>query len=169
MNQWHQMLMVVALAVVGGGGCATPSIEYTKGSVPLVLRAPANGVWELYPRHARKPVFDAVLLKHDHIGFEEDDRGKLLAVAAGQMHPLADGSYCWRFEGYGGRENKLPGGEKDNDHTDWRAMVIEALGEAVGDMVTGAVSRELDRVTNWGDNQRARELRREERADHSRN
>jgi hypothetical protein len=28
MIQWHQMLMVVALAVVGGGGCATPSIEY---------------------------------------------------------------------------------------------------------------------------------------------
>ena len=167
MNRWHQIITAVALVLVGVGGCATPAIEYRKGSVPQVSRAPATGVWELYARHARKPVFDAILLKHDHIGFEQDDRGKLLAVADGQRHPLAEGNYCWRFEGYGGKEGKFPDGEED--HSDWRVMVMEAIGEAVGDMVCGGVSRELDRAANWGDNQRSRELRREERADHSRN
>jgi hypothetical protein len=167
MIQWLQIPGVVALVLIGCAGCTSPAIEYEEGTVPHITRAPATGVWELYPRHARKPVFDAILLKHDDVGFERDGQGKLVAVADGQRHPLAHGSYCWRFEGYGGKKSALPGDAKHDDHVDWRAMVIEAIGEALGDVASGAISKELDRSANWGNNQRERELQREERLDHS--
>jgi hypothetical protein len=77
------------------GGCAAP-IRYEPGGPACVVKAPQNGQYNLYREGGDAPVWNAILLKGDAIGYERDRGDQLVAVADVQRRRLAEHEYRWQ-------------------------------------------------------------------------
>lgn len=89
--------LAICIASVGLTGCAA-TVDYRPGRPTKVIRAPFTGVYELYPRGKHEPVYNAVLLRGDRVGFVHDSQGRLVALADTQREVLREGKYRWRFD-----------------------------------------------------------------------
>ena len=76
-------------------GCAS-AISYVPGRGSEICKAPQNGQYVLFAERQKQPVYDAILLRGDAIGFEHDSHGTLVALADTQRQPLPEGRYAWR-------------------------------------------------------------------------
>lgn len=83
------------LLFVLAGGCAGP-IGYEPGGTARVVKAPQNGEYHLYQKGDDAPVWSAILLKGDAIGYRRDSTARLVAVADVQRLPLAEHAYRWQ-------------------------------------------------------------------------
>lgn len=90
-------LLAIWIASIGLTGCAA-TIDYRPGRPTKVIRAAFTGVYELYPRGKHEPVYNAVLLRGDRVGFSHDSLGRMLALADVQRQVLREGKYRWRFD-----------------------------------------------------------------------
>ena len=131
---------VLFLLNCSGTGCGPP-MDYSPPLATKIYKAPANGVYELYRRGSSWPVCQAILLRRDPIGFKHDRDGRLVAVAAAEQHPLTEGKYQWRYEGFLGHRPGEPG-----SHVKFRELLAE-LGPTI---VLGAIAWSLDAVLNAG-------------------
>ena len=89
--------LAICIASISLTGCSA-SVDYRPGRPTKVIRAPFTGVYELYPRGKHEPVYNAVLLRGDRVGFSHDSQGRLLALADVQRQVLREGKYRWRFD-----------------------------------------------------------------------
>lgn len=83
------------LVLLLAGGCAGP-IRYEPGGAASVVKAPRNGEYNLYQKGDDEPVWSAILLKGDAIGYRRDSAAQLVAVADVQRLPLAEHAYRWQ-------------------------------------------------------------------------
>ena len=102
----RRTILLLLLILVVASGCAQ-TVDYRPGRPAPLVKAPATGVYELYRGGGNMPVYSAILLKHDRLGFARDSDGRLLAVADGQRYPLAEAKYRWKFEGYSGEQKGM--------------------------------------------------------------
>ena len=90
-----RLLALAILLLVLAGGCAAP-IQYEPGGQARVLEAPQNGPYNLYRDGDDTPVWSAILLKGDAVGYGRDSSAQLVAVADDQRLPLAEHGYRWQ-------------------------------------------------------------------------
>jgi hypothetical protein len=67
---------------------------------PVVIAAPAAGLYSLHSLEAAAPRITVKLMQGDRLGFEPGANGIIVAVAASYEFPLdAAGTHYWRVEG----------------------------------------------------------------------